>query len=470
MLDREFDCNTADIFLSMALKNQSLFKLAAAYVEPEFFENLFPVEEEYYLFWYVLAPAIKKFGKLKLSRDLIIKGSTSRLATLFEDPDERKKKVKKVVILYDKVVGLDIEPDKEFFMSLTRTIMQQGNVLPRLTQIAASADMGGDVEAAVQEVSKLSRGLGPTSRAVVDPFDLLTVPPEQNDEDLVKTHIDWFDMGCGGGLYREEPHTAILPTGQGKTTLACQIAAFRARKGEKTLVVITEGGVNRKMTSKVQGALLQMPCNLFDKDSTNPLNKPEELTDTHRNYLTNARGCSRYVDLVDHGEGISWLDFEREFERAVDEGFTPGLIIIDWAGLLAKSLVDNGIYRDQHMALEHIAIQCAHFCKEHKIPILITQQVAAAVAEQKGVRPSYTAQDVDGCKKWANHFCTAVVSSKFDTSGHGTMFFEKTRYSEQQKLVLQRKGHMSTFVRAKPSVRFSGSRYIDSDESFGGDI
>lgn len=462
------DQDSAELLLGMLVKDQKLFKLAADYINPEAFQNLFPEREDFFLFWFVLAPAVKKYGSLKLSKDLVKKGSGARLAMLYEDPSERAEKVEYVVDLYNKVEQLDVTPDKQMVMDFIRIIMQKGSVLPQLTQIVAAAEFDGDVTSAVTKATQLSRQLGPTQRPVIDPFDLATLPPQEEETDLVKTYIDWFDAACGGGLYREEPHTIVLPTGEGKTTLSCQIAAFRARKGEKTLVVITEGGVNRKMTSKVQGALLQMPCKAFDRDDTSPLRDPSSLTPTHLNYLANARGATRYIDLVDHGEGVSWLDFVREYERCIDEGFQPGLVIIDWAGLLAKSLVDNGVYRDQHMALEHIAISCTNFCKETRVPILITQQVTAAIAEQKGIRPTYTVQDVDGCKKWANHFCTAMIATKFDSNNYGTAFFEKTRYSEgSQKVILKRRGDISTFIKAPESVRWAGSRYVDADEQFG---
>ena len=467
----ELDKGSTEIYLSMLLKDNSLFKMAVEYITPEVFTQVFPEHEEFYLFWFVLAPVIKKY-KLKLTADLVRKGSHARLSALYENEEDRKAKVKLLTNFFIKVDTLNSGADKQWVLDYTKLLMQTGSVLPKMASLTAQAEIGDiEISDAVKQLSDLSRHLGPTQRPVVDPFDLLTLPPQEEDADLVKTYIDWFDIATGGGLYKEEPHTLIMPTGEGKTTVTGQIAAFRARHKQKTLVVITEGGVNRKMTSKIQGALLQLPCKSFDKDDTSPLFKPELLNETHKNFLQNASGAVRLIDLVDHGEGVGWLDFIREYDRCVSEGFQPGLIVIDWAGLLAKSLVDNAVYKDQHMALEHIAIQCTNFCKEFKVPILITQQVTAAIAETKGTRPTYTVQDVDGCKKWANHFCTAAISTKFDDKGFGTMFFEKTRYSEgNQRIILQRKGNIGTFVKAPDSVKFSGSRYVDSDETFGSSV
>jgi hypothetical protein len=236
------------------------------------------------------------------------------------------------------------------------------------------------------------------------------------------------------------------------------------------MVVVTESGVHAQTVAKPLAAIFNKPADLFLDKSTSPLAK---LSENEGLLVSMASNCIRYVDLVAKaGEGATFETFEAAFERERIGGFTPGLVVIDWAGVLAMSMMSaNSKLKDMHMALEHLAVSCTRFCRSHQIPILITHQVAAAIAAKNGVRPVYTAQDADNCKKWANHFCTAIVSTKFeDTTGYGTFIFDKVRYGiSGAHVVVQRNGACCRFLPAPTGVKFSKNRYMDEAKlgSFG---
>ncbi len=168
------------------------------------------------------------------------------------------------------------------------------------------------------------------------------------------------------------------------------------------------------------------------------------------------------MNLVDTGSGTTFEDIVNTYETFVSEGWEPGLIIIDWAGLLGTSLVAQGKFEKLVHALEDVAISCTKFCTKYKIPILITQQVSPAQAQAKGTSPTYTCQDVDECKKWSNHFATAIVSTKFDENDHGTFIFEKVRYGTPNKrVVMKRDGAKCRFYVAK-NIEYRSSKYTDA--------
>lgn len=468
-----FDEGTADTYLAMLLKHRESFKKAAEYIQSTAFSVLIPFDNSYPAYWLCLSFAIKKYPDIVLTEDLVRRGSFTKLKKELGNEEIAKERTEEVVELFKRVSALDVTPDLKWINDHTRFIMSRGQVAPRLKEIMAEADDKKiTVEQAINEAHELKKQLGPSDRTHIDPFSLENMLPEEDTSNLEKTYVDWFDAAVGGGLLKNEPHTLIMPTGQGKTTMSSMIAGYRAKHGKKTMVVITEGGLSRRITSKVQAALLNFEADLFLLDKNSPLNATnrEKLSDAQKGFLKAAVGAVRYIDLVDHGTGVTFSDFVTEYEKAISEGFKPELIIIDWAGLLAKSLVDNGQYQEQHQALEHIAVSCVNFCKTTEIPILITQQVAAAIAEEKGISPKYVVQDVDGCKKWANHFCNAVISTKFDEDGYGTFYFEKVRYGPpNQYIIVKRDGAKAQFHKADDGYEFEKGAYINMDtaSSFG---
>lgn len=468
-----FDDGTADTYLAMLLKHRESFKKAAEYITPEAFEQLFPFDSAYRYYWLCLSFAVKKYPDLVFTEDIVRRGSFTQLKKLFNNEEAPKELTEDVVKLFNRISALQVTPDLTWINAHTRFIMSRGQVEPKLKHLVEEAVKKNiTVEQALNEAHDLKKQLGPSDRTHIDPFSLENMLPEEDSSNLEKTYVDWFDAAVGGGLLKSEPHTLIMPTGQGKTTMSSMIAGYRAKFGKKTMVVITEGGLSRRITSKVQAALLNLEADLFLLDSSSPLAgaNREKLTDAQKGFLKAAAGKVRYIDLVDHGTGVTFSDFVTEYEKAVGEGFKPELVIIDWAGLLAKSLVDNGQYQEQHQALEHIAISCVNFCKSVEVPILITQQVAAAIAEEKGVKPDYVVQDVDGCKKWANHFCNAVISTKFTEDNFGTFFFEKVRYGPpNQKIIVKRDGARAQFHKADDGYIYESDAYINikTASSFG---
>lgn len=460
-----FDDVVCELYLAMLLKSMTDFRLAAKNIEPEAFKELLPHNLDYYYYWYCLQPAVLKYENLVLTKHSFYAGCSAALKTLYPDDEEqRKQAVERLVALYDKLVASDNVPDHDWIVEHTRYIMQHGQVAVEIREIQAQVENKRiSVEEALDDIQNLRGKMGPAKRKLVDPFELMA--EDDASVEMEKTYIDWFDTHCGGGLVVNEPHTIIMPTSAGKTTLSAQIGAARAMHGKSTLIVLTEGGASKQILSKVVASVLNMPWNLLadGKNPANPLRNPKLLDEKQSLLLQLCKGSVKFVDLVDNGSGVSFEDFEAEYANALEEKFDPGLIIIDWAGLLALSLVTSGKHRDMHMALENIAVNCTRFCNKYKRPILITHQVAADTASKNGIRPVYTIQDADNCKKWANHFSTAVVSTKYDESGYGTMLFGKVRYGQpDQSIVLRRDGAKCRFLKAPPNIVFQKTRYVDA--------
>lgn len=460
-----FDESVCDLYLAMLLKSMPDFRLAAKNIKPEAFRELLPTNIDYFYYWYCLCPAVIKFEDLKLTKSTVVNGCFIALKNLFPDDEPQRKEIAgRLGILFDRLSAFDCVPDKDWVVEYTRYIMQHGQVAVEMRDISAQVDNKRiTVEEALENIQNLRGKMGPAKRKLVDPFDLLAADDESVP--VEKTYIEWFDTLCGGGLVVNEPHTIIMPTSAGKTLLSAQIGAFRAMHAKSTLIVITEGGTSKQIVSKVVASILNMPWTIIadGKNPSNPIKHPDKLDEKQQLLLQLCRGSVKYVDLVDRGQGVSFEDFESEYANARDAGFDPGMIIIDWAGLLAMSLVTNGKHRDMHMALEHIAINCTRFCEKHKRPIFITHQVAADTASKNGIRPVYTVQDADNCKKWANHFATAIVSTKYDDAGYGTMLFGKVRYGQpDQSIVLRRDGAKCRFFKAPPNIAFQKTRYVDT--------
>lgn len=455
-----FDEDVCELYFAMLLKSPAYLKIALAHVEDKAFKELLP-NPDYSLFWYCLRTALQAYPDLKITKPVMFKGCFKLLAPIFQDEESRREKALNLALMYERLEKLDVVPNTGWLLDHTKYIMQQGQVVVQAREIMSQVEAKSlDMAEAVQKISALSSQTAPADREAVDPFKLL-MGANYETPALEKTYVEWFDAAVGGGLVVNEPHTVIMPTGQGKTTLAAMISGYRALHGKSTMVVVTESGVHAQTVAKPLAALFNKPTSSILDKVNGPLAKP---TEEETLKVRMANNCIRYVDLVAKaGEGATFETFEAAFEREKAAGFVPGLVIIDWAGTLAMSMMmSNKKLSDMHTALEHLAVACTRFCRANQIPILITHQVAAAEADKNGIKPVYTVQDADNCKKWANHFCNAVVSTKFaEDTGYGTFFFEKVRYGTPcAKVVVQRNGANCLFIKAGADIEFSKNRYV----------
>lgn len=465
-----FDEDVCDLYFAMLLKQPSLLKVALDNVGEAAFRELLPANINYSLFWFCLKTALKNYPDLKLTKPTMFKGCFKLLSSLYDDEEARKQIALELAIMFEKLETLDVVPNREWILDHTKFIMQQGQVAVQAREIMSQVQSKAiNMDEGVDKLAALASAMSPTDRAAVDPIEAM-MGTTLVRQPLERTYIDWFDAAIGGGFVKNEPHTIIMPTGAGKTTISAMIAAYRAMHGKKTMVVVTESGVHPETLAKPLAAIFDKDANLFLDDSTNPL-KQKDLSEDVQLRLRMVKDCIRYVDLVaKSNQGATFETFEAAYAREKQNGFEPSLVIIDWAGLLANSIMaSNPKIKDMHTALEHVAIACTRFCSLTGVPIFITHQVAADKAQRNGIKPVYTSQDADNCKKWANHFCTAVVTTKFDDEkdnankdGYGTFLFDKVRYgSPGKKVIVRRLGARCRFVEAGADIQWEKNRYTN---------
>jgi energy-coupling factor transporter ATP-binding protein EcfA2 len=133
----------------------------------------------------------------------------------------------------------DFIPEAEnmpLLRQLVRTFLEQRELVYKMTKFAATSQGGSytDMSLFISDLQKTASRIGSVNVNPAHTGEL--VFSEQAVVEQFPTEIEFFDLIMAGGAFRGELNGLLGPTGGGKTTLMCQLAATVAKAFHRQFV------------------------------------------------------------------------------------------------------------------------------------------------------------------------------------------------------------------------------------------
>lgn len=200
-----------------------------------------------------------------------------------------------------------------------------------------------------------------------------------NEENLsaisVPTGLAPFDEKLGGGLREGELGIWVAPTGFGKSMALVHCGAYAYMRGKVVLHFTFEN--SREET------LARYAHNLLEIDSDKLL----KMSPEHETYIRRREVVEGYegrviiVELI--GASTTAYDLESYFTRLLDEGVTPGLVIVDYADFMSagrKSALTGARWEELGAVFEELR----NLAAQYDVPIWTASQANREGLKTKG--------------------------------------------------------------------------------------
>lgn len=246
---------------------------------------------------------------------------------------------------------------------------------------------------------------------------------------------------CLGGGFGKKEHTIfVVPTGRGKTTLTCQIAAEVAAAGRHVLFISTEQHPNElvpRMVSCVSYAMAhggdgkigfdkikdgitpQIYANFTNKQQT-VIKEFEKATNAHLHFENWKRSDKEVTDIDKLIEDVN---------KTLPEGECLEMVILDWiGGAITKGITEASTKR---MILKNAARQMHDIADKYNVACISTVQASKDALGKRRV----TEEHIADCKTLHDEAEVAFGLSAIRTKETDEVTGDKTlSYTNEQRL------------------------------------
>jgi RecA/RadA recombinase len=290
------------------------------------------------------------------------------------------------------------------------------------------------LDGTLKELAKI-KAIEKTAKISANPFDLAGTI----GGDFFPTGLPWLDTRFGGGLCLGDSYTLLAPTGGGKTTLAIQLSCSLTAIGKRVLYILTEQTFKEsKLVYKFWAAATGQPWTEFAKYKHQSEFPPELVSPEARESIM---GLQSRLFCHDPSTIRSLSDIE-----AVTIQRKPDLVIVDWAGYLAQTLMEtpgNAFDGDRRQCLRSVADTMTSIAKRHGVATLTLQQLSP----QFGLNPftDFNHTMAHECKDFSQSASFAGVLCPKDENSNLRLVVTKTRFGEAGSTILHLNGLCSRF-------------------------
>ena len=234
---------------------------------------------------------------------------------------------------------------------------------------------------AVPKIQESLRDVASRLAGIEKPGKLKLYDPVQSAQELlvhrdkVPTGVTFLDQLLGGGIVWGEHGGCLGPSGGGKSTIANMLLCNMAIQGYNCMLLQFEQSVkyNSDIMSRIYSYLTGMPRAEFADKSYS------ELSDAAKEALKRCSKVSsriRVGSFTDDSLARSVATITESIDDAIETGFTPRLVIIDWLGAVVSEFLAEASGQDEGypIAAQRIQDQLGAYGKEHNISFFFLHQ------------------------------------------------------------------------------------------------
>jgi hypothetical protein len=205
------------------------------------------------------------------------------------------------------------------------------------------------------------------------------------------------------------------PTSGGKTTLAHHLIAECAMLGHSVGLISTEEDLESSLMAKSRllAAASGVDTDSWDAARCDARRLKTPLTPVQIDRIKRMRTNTAFYNFK------STPSFEDLANKVIGSAEARGgrqhdLIIIDWAGPLAKE-ISSVSHAADHVCLEDIAYQCQELAKKTGIAVFLLHQLGAEQVKKSSVFGRYTEFDSQNCRKMAAYSGATYILTPADS-------------------------------------------------------
>lgn len=345
---------------------------------------------------------------------------------------------------------------------------------PEMARAFAAASASGDYAELSKVQAKLSAATMSISEESVyaDPLSMLDTLDQPIDGELdadpaagsrllTGTVVD--ALHGGRGPYRGLMTLVLGPTSGGKTTLTHNIIAESCMLGHSVGLVSTEEDLESSpmAKSRLLAAASGIETTLWDAAGNDARRLSVPLTPAQLDRMKRMRANTKFYNFK---TTPTFKDLTDRVEASAEErgGRQHDILLIDWAGPLAKVISQSRKNPSDHECLEHIAFECQEFAKKTGIAVFLLHQLTAETVKRSGIFGRYTEFDSQNCRKMSSYSGATYVLSPYDKQMRLRLIGVKMRADVKNYEIVAQLDPTRSRVTYMESMTVQGASFRDS--------
>lgn len=349
--------------------------------------NDFTAKERYWLF-IAVRNYRKALGKFGVINDEAVMLGLRFAAAQGKDVPLEGKPLADVMELFHKLSVITAENARAVINGTWVTWITYAQLNYAMTDLRRGG-FNGDIMSKADRLARIKSDIATAANLeedVVSSVDDIWILDEENTEriPLGRTFKALSEI-TGGGPGKGEHILAVVPTGGGKTTLACQLGAEIAASGRHVLLISTEQHARQLIPRMVSCLSYNMALNAYDRILSKPIkdgittSKLESFSAGQRdihNRIHDAIGPYMHIaSWNSKSYTIADIPAMIEKENAKLEDSSLDMVILDWiGGAIVKGETDSNKKRlvlysaaeQMHTVAEQYNVACMSTCQTNE--------------------------------------------------------------------------------------------------------
>jgi len=299
------------------------------------------------------------------------------------------------------------EVEQHLLDNLSRFIVDR-KIRPRLGGLQDSPDLLGQLADIGREVAKA--GIG--KARFIDPFG--DESPLLSALKRTPWGVDFIDRVTSGGSTPGETALFLAPSGGGKTLTNVQLAATTALLRRKAMIISYEQGATPGITNRIYACAMGRSVDAFQGMGPADFAKRKDLQQQYEEVRSKLKGMVMIVDQLqaarDHAGGSGGAaEIGSIIKQAMDSGFEPEYIGIDWLGPMVNNYMAARNVPDSETTkvMSRTADDLRKIGDDLKVNAFLFHQLGTE-ASAKGPRNKPQATDAFQCRT-LHHYMDTVI-------------------------------------------------------------
>ncbi len=430
-----------DVIIVQMLRHKQFLVDACKELKPDYFVP-YGGDSSHTLLFSIISDYFKEYGTAPDWGTIYVQVAAA-VKRFFQDPNDPA-----VLLIYDGMIrickaspGYD-EQSLPLAYALQNKMVKKCRFEVQTQEAIQSAIVSNQFEGLGQVLSEFELKAKALTGGLSISGDDLDITEEERPVRLAMG-LPWFDklFGDGKGLVVGSGVGICAPSGMGKSTFGYQVGASMALQGKHVLYAIFEEGATGTVKRCLRSAITGIPTTTFEK-CADDCRKAAELEGLSAEMVVEkVKLQKQYIHVMDMTVLPGTFDtIESELRTLAQKGTPPSIIYLDYAGRIAKRIVDEAAAQRRKLEMEatlrEVGLLTNDIAKRYNAVAFIATQMAGSSIE-KGASASVDMLSGQGAKLFAEalkYFIT--ISPKDKATSLQTMRVGKARNDPSDKQVI----------------------------------